>query len=70
MSIYTIIVTNNAPGCAAEIEQQLTVTGCTSYIIKLASNSNALGPFNVYVDTTLIYSAVTRNNMLMGVILP
>ena len=68
MSIYTIIVTNNAPGCAAEIEQQLTVTGCTSYIVRLASNSNALGPFNVYVDPTLIYSAVTRDNMLLGVV--
>ncbi len=25
MSIYSILVTNNAPGCSTEIEQQLTV---------------------------------------------
>ena len=43
MSTYSILVTNNAPGCGTEIEQQLTVTGCTTYIVRLASNSNALG---------------------------
>ena len=47
MSVYSILVTNNAPGCVNEIEQQFTVTECTSYIVRLASNSNALGPFNV-----------------------
>ena len=68
MSIYSILVTNNAPGCATEIEQQLTVTGCTSYIVRLASNSNALGPFNVYVDNVIYYSAQTRNEMFNGVV--
>jgi hypothetical protein len=43
MSTYSILVTNNTPGCATEIEQQLTVTECTSYIVRLTSNSNALG---------------------------
>ena len=68
MSIYSILVTNNAPGCSAEIEQQLTVTGCTSYIVRLASNSNALGPFNIYVDDVIYYSAATRNDMLNGIV--
>ena len=68
MTTYSILVTNNAPGCATEIEQQLSVTGCTSYIVRLASNSNALGPFNVYVDTVIYYSAQTRNEMLNGVV--
>lgn len=68
MSTYSILVTNIAPGCNTEIEQQLTVTGCTSYIVRLASNSNALGPFNVYVDDEIYYSAVTRNDMLNGVV--
>jgi hypothetical protein len=70
MSIYTITVTNNAPGCTDEIEQQITVTGCTSYVVKLASNSNASGPFNVYVNSIIFYSAVTRNEMLIGVVIP
>jgi len=68
MSTYNILVTNNAPGCATEIEQQLTVTGCTSYIVRLASNSNALGPFNVYVNTFIYYSGVSRNDMFNGVV--
>jgi hypothetical protein len=70
MPLYSIIVTNNAPGCGTEIEQQLTVTACTTYIVRLTSNSNAIGPFNVYVDTTgstPIYSAQTRTQMINGV---
>ena len=53
MSTYSILVINTAPGCNTEIEQQLTVSGCTSYIVRLASNSNALGPFDVYVDGSI-----------------
>lgn len=68
MSTYTITVTNNAPGCTAEIEQQITVTGCTSYVVRLASNSNALGPFDVYVNSNLYYSGITRDEMLAGVV--
>ncbi len=68
MSTYTILVTNIAPGCNNEIEQQVNVTGCTTYIVRLTSNSNALGPFNVYVDNDIYYSAVTRNDMLNGVV--
>lgn len=68
MSIYSILVTNNAPGCSTEIEQQLTVSGCTSYIVRLAPNSNALGPFNVYVDDVIYYSAATRTDMFNGIV--
>jgi hypothetical protein len=68
MSIYSILVTNNAPGCVSEIEQQLTVTACTQYIISLTSNSTSLGPFNIYLDDFIYYSAVTRNNFLDGVV--
>lgn len=68
MSLYTILVTNIAPGCNNEIEQQVNVTGCTTYIVRITSNSNALGPFNVYVDNNIYYSAVTRNDMLNGVV--
>jgi len=70
MPLYSIIVTNNAPGCGTEIEQQLTVTACTTYIVRLTSNSNAIGPFNVYVDTTgstPVWSAQTRTQMINGV---
>jgi hypothetical protein len=66
---HTILVTNNAAGCNTEIEQQLTVTGCTTYIVRLPLNSNALGPFDVYVDSVLIYSSVSRNDMIDGVVI-
>ena len=68
MSTYTILVTNNAPGCDTAIEQQLSIAGCTTYIVRLSSNSNALGPFNVYVDDVIYYSAQTRTDMFNGVV--
>jgi hypothetical protein len=68
MTTYSISVTNNAPGCGNEIVQQLDVTGCSSYIVRLASNSNALGPFNVYVDNVIYASAQTRTDMFNGVV--
>ena len=77
MSLYSIFVVNNAPDCDNSIEQQVTVTGCTSYIVRLASSSNALGPFDVYYSSfpigltgaTLAYSAQTRTDMFNGVII-
>jgi len=71
MSLYSIIVVNTTPGCNTEIEQQVTVTGCTSYVVRLTPNSNAVGPFNVYIDSTgstPYYSAVTRTQMIAGVV--
>ena len=68
MTTHNITVTNNAVGCNNEIEQQLSVTGCSTYIVRLTTNSNALGPFNVYLDSSIYYSAQTRNQMLDGVV--
>ena len=69
MATYTITVTNNADGCNNEIEQQLTVTSCSTYIVRLTTNSNALGPFNVYLDSSIYYSAQTSTQMLNGVVI-
>jgi len=69
MATHNITVTNNAVGCNNEIEQQLTVTGCSTYIVRLTTNSNALGPFNVYLDSSIYYSAQTRTQMLNGVVI-
>jgi hypothetical protein len=68
MPTFSILVTNNAPGCVSEIEQQLTVTECTQYLVSLTPNSTSLGPFNIYLDDVIYYSAVTRNNFLDGVV--
>jgi len=68
MSTYSILVINTAPGCDNQIEQQISVTECTSYIVRLSSNSNALGPFNIYVDDVIYYSAATRTDMFNGIV--
>lgn len=67
MSLYNITVVNNAPGCNNQIDQQLNVTGCTTYIIRVSQSSNALGPFSIYVDSVLFGSGYTRTEMLNGV---
>lgn len=76
MSLQSIFVVNTAPGCDNFIEQQVSATTCNSYIVRITQNTNALGPFDVYVSTypdplsaaTLYYSAQTRTQMLNGVV--
>ena len=69
MATYNILVVNNAPGCNdTDVLQPVTATTCTTYIVRLASNSNALGPFSVFVDSTLIGSGYTRTDMFNGVV--
>lgn len=67
MAICTILVVNNAPGCANPIAQQFT-GNCDTYIVRLSSNSNALGPFDVYLDGVLIESGLSRTDMFNGVV--
>ena len=69
MTTYEITVTNIYEGCDAEVEQQVTVSGCTTYLVKLVPNSTALGLFNVYLDASIYYSAQTKTQMLSGVTL-
>lgn len=67
MAICTILVINNAPGCDNPIAQQFT-GNCDTYIVRLSSNSNALGPFDVYLDSVLIESGLTRTEMFNGIV--
>jgi hypothetical protein len=67
MSVYSITVINTAPGCDDEVEQNLTVNSCSAYTIKLVPGSQALGPFDVFVDNVIYFSAVTRTTILTGV---
>lgn len=71
MALYNISVINNAPGCNdTTVTEQVSVSGCTTYIVRLASNSNALGPFSVYVDTSFFGSGYTRTDMFNGIVIP
>ena len=69
MATYNILVVNNASGCNdTSVLEQVTATTCTAYIVRLASNSNALGPFSVYVNSSLFGSGYTRTDMFNGVV--
>jgi hypothetical protein len=68
MSICVVKVINNAPDCGDIIEQQFT-GNCDSFLLKISSNSSALGPFDVYIDDIVFLSAATRTQMLSGVVI-
>lgn len=71
MPLQSIIVVNTAPGCDNLIEQQISADTCNNYIVRITPNTNAIGPFNVYVDSTgstPVYSAQTRIDMINGVV--
>jgi hypothetical protein len=71
MALYNISVINNAPGCNdTTVTEQVSVNGCTTYIVRLASNSNALGPFSIYVDASFFGSGYTRTDMFNGIVIP
>jgi len=70
MALYNILVVNNAPGCNdTTVTEQVSVSACTTYIVRLASNSNALGPFSIYVNTSFFGSGYTRTDMFNGVVI-
>lgn len=69
MAICLAKVVNRAPGCNDQIVSQQFTGNCDSYILRLSSNSNALGPFDVYVDDELIGSGYTRTEMFNGVVI-
>lgn len=71
MPLQSVIVVNTAAGCNTLIEQQVSAVTCSNYVVRLAETSNALGPFDVYIDTTgstAVLSGQTRTQMLDGVV--
>jgi hypothetical protein len=68
MSLCTVKVINTAPGCNNELSQQFT-GNCDSFIVRLSSNSNALGPFDIYLDNVIFQSGITRTEMFDGVVI-
>lgn len=71
MPLQSVIVVNTAPGCDNFIEQQISADTCNNYIVRITPSTNAVGPFDVYVDSTgstPVWSAQTRTEMLNGVV--
>jgi hypothetical protein len=69
MSLKTIICVNTATGCNTEVEKQITVTGPSCYIVRIPASSNAIGPFDIYIDSTseVPYATnISRNDMING----
>lgn len=69
--LYSVFVVNTAPGCENFIEQQISLSACTNVIVRITSNTNAIGPFDVYKDslsTTPIFTGMSRQQMLDGVV--
>jgi hypothetical protein len=69
--LYQVYVVNNAPNCNNYVVQEISLSACTNVIVRITSNTNAVGPFDVYIDslsTTPIYTGLTRSQMLDGVV--
>jgi hypothetical protein len=70
--LYSVYVVNTASGCSNYVEQQVSISACTNVIIRITSNTNAIGPFDIYVDSldsTPIRTGVSRQEMLDGVVI-
>ena len=71
MPTYSIYVVNNLVDCNTYVDQQVTVTGgCETFIVKLPTNSNADGPFSIYVDsleTIPVQSGITQSQLITGI---
>ncbi len=71
MSLYSIIVVNTSLSCDNYVEQQLDLVECKQVIVRVSPNTNAEGPFNVYLDsteTTPVYVGKTKQEMIDGVV--
>lgn len=72
MALETIICVNRADGCDTSVEQQVNVTGSECFIVRLPSSSNAIGPFDIFINSTgstPYFVSVTRNELINGVVL-
>lgn len=70
MGVYKFIISNQDPVCGSKYEQNITTTGCTTFLLKLNTISTSEGPFNIYIDSitsTPIYTNISRSQLLVGV---
>jgi hypothetical protein len=68
MALYNISVINDADGCNHTLVlKQIDTSVCSTYIVKINDNSNALGPFSIYIDSELFGSGYSKEEMINGV---
>lgn len=67
MPIYTIEIENLDPSCSNnKITRQVVVNTCSEYIVRIEPSSTTRGPFNIYVNSVLVLSDVSRTQMVIG----
>lgn len=67
MATCSILILNKEPGCFNSHSQEFT-GNCDSYVVRISPSSEALGPFDIYLDGTLVQSDVTREELIDGVV--
>lgn len=70
--LYSVYVVNTAPGCDNYVEQQVSLSACTNVIIRITSNTNAIGPFDIYLnslDSVPVRTGVTREELIDGIVI-
>lgn len=67
MPSYVIKVENLDPDCSNnEYIQTIVANSCTEYLVRIDPSSTTNGPFNVYVNDVLLYSNVSRTQLIIG----
>jgi len=70
MAVYKFIISNQDPICGSLYEQNINTSGCTTFLLRLNTQSTSEGPFNIYIATinsTPIYTNISRSQLLTGV---
>jgi hypothetical protein len=67
MPSYLIEVENIDPSCSNDkFSQTIVANSCTEYIVRIDPSSTAKGPFNLYVNNILLYTNISRSQLVIG----
>jgi hypothetical protein len=69
MTAHTIYIANTTSECGSFVEENITTTGCTNYILRLNPNTNAYGPFDITIITNSnidSYTGITSAELIKG----
>jgi hypothetical protein len=70
MPVSTIYITNNSSGCDSTVEENITTSSCTNYVLRLNPNVKSTGPFDITVVTGSnfqTYTGITFNDLKNGI---
>jgi hypothetical protein len=73
MPVSTIYITNNSSSCDITVEENITTSSCTDYLLRLNPKVNNMGPFDIIVVTGAVfqtYTGITHTELMNGIQLP